>query len=67
MVRRAMTGLLALVLAGIGFWASSASLSFAASPTKLSLGMPTTPPNLVHIGPWVAKEQGFFTEEGLER
>ena len=66
MVRRAMTGLLTLVLTAIGFWAPFASLSLAASPTKLSLGMPTTPPNLVHIGPWVAKEQGFFTEEGLD-
>jgi NitT/TauT family transport system substrate-binding protein len=28
--------------------------------------MPTTPPNLVHITPWVAKEQGFFKEEGLD-
>src|SRR5919106_322705 len=66
MVKRSMTGLVALVLTAIGFWVSFASLSLAASPTKLSLGMPTTPPNLVHIGPWVAKEQGFFTDEGLD-
>src|SRR2546430_7677385 len=40
--------------------ASSAAL------TKLTFGMPTTPRNLVHIGPWVAKEQGFFVEEELD-
>ena len=34
--------------------------------TKLTFGAPTTPPNLVHITPWVAKEQGFFVEEGLD-
>lgn len=64
MVRRVMTGLFALL--GIAFWISFASPSFAASPTKLTLGMPTTPPNLVHIGPWVAMEQGFFKDEGLD-
>jgi ABC-type nitrate/sulfonate/bicarbonate transport system substrate-binding protein len=32
----------------------------------MTLGMPTTPPNLVHIVPWVAKEQGFFADEGLD-
>ena len=34
--------------------------------TKLNFGAPTTPPNLVHITPWIAKEQGFFVEEGLD-
>ena len=66
MNRRTMTGFLVLVLVGIASWVTSAPLAFAATVTKLTLGMPTTPPNLVHIGPWVAKEQGFFTEEGLD-
>jgi ABC-type antimicrobial peptide transport system permease subunit len=39
---------------------------WAAAATKVTFGMPTTPPNMVHIGPWVAKEQGFFAEEGLD-
>jgi ABC-type nitrate/sulfonate/bicarbonate transport system substrate-binding protein len=38
----------------------------SAQPVKLRFGMPTTPPNMVHIGPWVAQEQGFFKEEGLD-
>jgi ABC-type nitrate/sulfonate/bicarbonate transport system substrate-binding protein len=54
------------VLGGIAFWLSAAPLSLAATATKLTLGMPTTPPNLVHIVPWVAKEQGLFADEGLD-
>ncbi len=38
----------------------------AAAATKVTFGMPTTPPNLVHMTPWVAKDQGFFAEEGLD-
>ena len=64
MDRRGVIGLTALVLSGI--WLSAAPLSLAATATKLTLGMPTTPPNLVHIVPWVAKEQGFFADEGLD-
>ena len=52
------------VLCVVAMWGSSA-LS-AAAATKLTFGAPTTPPNLVHITPWVAKEQGFFAEEGLD-
>ena len=66
MDRRSMIGFIALVLGGIASWGTPASVSSAAAPTKFALGMPTTPPNLVHIVPWVAKEQGFFTEEGLD-
>ena len=32
----------------------------------LSLAMPTTPPNLVHIPPWVALETGIFARYGIE-
>jgi len=66
MKRLGVTGLLALVIVGIAFCGTSVSLSLAASATKMTLGMPTTPPNLVHIVPWVAKEQGFFADEGLD-
>ncbi len=60
---RRMVQLTAIVVASVvmcggpGDWAEAA--------TKVTFGMPTTPPNMVHIGPWVAKEQGFFAEEGL--
>jgi ABC-type nitrate/sulfonate/bicarbonate transport system substrate-binding protein len=46
---------------------SLGSAEGASTPlTKISFGMPATPPNVVHITPWVAKEQGFFAEEGLD-
>ncbi len=32
----------------------------------LGLAMPTTPPNLVHIPPWVAQETGIFARYGIE-
>ncbi|HZU06263.1 MAG TPA: ABC transporter substrate-binding protein [Chloroflexota bacterium] len=33
---------------------------------KLVLGVPVTPPNMVHLAPYVAHEQGFFRDVGLE-
>ncbi|HEX2385914.1 MAG TPA: ABC transporter substrate-binding protein, partial [Candidatus Binatia bacterium] len=60
-----MIRVLALVL---GAAIAGGGTVFAASAplAKLSFGMPTTPPNVVHITPWIAKEQGFFTDEGLD-
>jgi NitT/TauT family transport system substrate-binding protein len=63
MDRRWLAPLAALAL---GTAALGADPGPAAAQAKLKFGMPTTPPNLVHITPWVAKEQGFFTEEGLD-
>ncbi len=52
---------------GAALWLSLGSADGASAPlTKMSFGMPSTPPNVVHITPWVAKEQGFFAEEGLD-
>jgi ABC-type nitrate/sulfonate/bicarbonate transport system substrate-binding protein len=61
---RLLASLIAVVVAGVGLWAAPGS----GQPTKVKMtfGMPTTPPNLVHISPWIAKEQGFFSEEGLD-
>ena len=33
---------------------------------KLTLAMAVTPPNLVHIPPYLAKDLGYFREEGLD-
>ncbi|MBI4247131.1 MAG: ABC transporter substrate-binding protein [Candidatus Rokubacteria bacterium] len=52
-----------LVIGGVALGAGPEA---AAQTTKLTFGMPTTPPNMVHITPWVAKEQGFFAAEGLD-
>jgi len=66
MNRRVVIVLMNLVLGAV-MWAGLGQADGATAPlTKLSFGMPTTPPNLVHIGPWVAQEQSFFVEEGLD-
>jgi len=45
-----------LVLAGI---------SRAQSPRRLVIGMPVTPPNLPHVGVYIAKDLGYFDEQGI--
>lgn len=34
--------------------------------TKISVSMPVIPPNFVHAMPWVAQDQGFYEDFGLE-
>lgn len=65
MDRRIAIVVMALFIAP-AIWTTPAQSGEAKPLTKLSFGAPTTPPNLVHITPWVAKEQGFFVEEGLD-
>ena len=49
--------LAALTLAGI---------AKAQAPRRtLVIGMPVTPPNLPHVGVYVAKDLGYFDEEGI--
>lgn len=64
--QRGMTVLPLLALAAWGVALLAIWGGGARAATKLTFGMPTTPPNVVHISPWVAKEQGFFAEEGLQ-
>lgn len=33
---------------------------------KISLSMPVIPPNFVHVMPWVAEDQGFYEDFGIE-
>ena len=42
-----------------------ASIASAQSSRRLVIGMPVTPPNLPHIGVYVAKELGYFDEQGI--
>jgi len=37
----------------------------ALAQTKMSIGMPTAPPNIVHMPFYIAKDLGYFGEEGL--
>lgn len=34
--------------------------------SKLSISMPVIPPNFVHVMPWVAQDQGFYEDFGIE-
>ena len=56
------------LLAGLMIVALAASLDAQApqAPKKLTLAMAVTPPNLVHIPPYLAKDLGYFKEEGLD-
>lgn len=38
----------------------------AITPRHLVLGMPVTPPNLPHVGVYIAQELGYFSDEGLD-
>ncbi len=58
------------LLIGIAIVAMIAGLGAAAAAQPklrvLGLAMPTTPPNLVHIPPWVAQDMGIFAKYGIE-
>jgi NitT/TauT family transport system substrate-binding protein len=45
---------------------SSPSVAPPVQLRKLSLGVPVTPPNMVHLPPYVANDTGLFREVGLE-
>ncbi len=59
--RVATWGMMMMVIAGLAAGA-------AAQPRLRPLGfaMPTAPPNLVHIPPWVALETGIFARHGID-
>ena len=46
--------------------ATMAGPNLAQPRRVLGIAMPTTPPNLVHIPPWVALETGIFAKYGIE-
>jgi ABC-type nitrate/sulfonate/bicarbonate transport system substrate-binding protein len=54
------------------FLAACLALALAFRPAeaqnkrKVVFGVPVTPPNVVHIPPYVAKEMGFFAESNIE-
>jgi len=51
-----------VMLAGLAL----AGIVEAQAPRRtLTIGMPVTPPNLPHIGVYVAKELGYFDEQGI--
>jgi NitT/TauT family transport system substrate-binding protein len=54
-----------LILAVVSFalWLHSAE---AQSKRKVVFGVPVTPPNVVHIPPYIAKEMNFFGEQNID-
>jgi NitT/TauT family transport system substrate-binding protein len=52
-----------LIMVGLWLWFSPAR---AQTKRKVVFGVPVTPPNVVHIPPYVAKEAGFFAENNIE-
>jgi len=54
------------LVAGLLVLGYAPSLPAQAPLKKLTLAMAVTPPNLVHIPPYLAKDLGYFKEEGLE-
>ena len=55
--------LIALLLVGLGLWLTPVE---AQTKRKVVFGVPVTPPNVVHIPPYVAKDMGFFAENNIE-
>src|SRR5215831_8470155 len=57
---------LAIMTLGILLAVAAAGMARAQIPRRtLVIGMPVTPPNLPHIGVYVAKDLGYFDEEGI--
>jgi NitT/TauT family transport system substrate-binding protein len=54
--------LLVLLLIGLWFWLMPAE---AQTKRKVVFGVPVTPPNVVHIPPYVANDMGFFAENNI--
>ncbi|HEY2919164.1 MAG TPA: ABC transporter substrate-binding protein [Candidatus Binatia bacterium] len=54
-----------LILVLITMWSWGASVE-AQTKRKVVFGVPVTPPNVVHIPPYVAKEMGYFNDLNIE-
>ena len=54
---------LLLTMVGLWLWLSPVE---AQTKRKVVFGVPVTPPNVVHIPPYIAKEMGFFAENNIE-
>ena len=66
MKRIAISFMLTAALVFSQFVQAVPDLSAAEAAKKLVLAMAVTPPNLVHVPPYLAKDLGYFKEEGLD-
>src|SRR5262245_65141141 len=61
-MRTRLTVIMLIILAVL----LEAGIAQAQAPKRpLVIGMPVTPPNLPHVGVYIAKELGYFDEEGI--
>ncbi|HUD00259.1 MAG TPA: ABC transporter substrate-binding protein, partial [Candidatus Polarisedimenticolaceae bacterium] len=60
-MRKAAIPILAAVSLALGLYSAEAQ-----SKRKVVFGVPVTPPNVVHIPPYVAKEMNFFGEQNID-
>jgi NitT/TauT family transport system substrate-binding protein len=59
------TRLTVMILIIIAILMAPGNAKAQAPQRKLVIGMPVTPPNLPHVGVYLAKELGYFDEEGI--
>jgi ABC-type nitrate/sulfonate/bicarbonate transport system substrate-binding protein len=50
----------------VGWLVWTISLVDAQVKRKIVFGVPVTPPNVIHISPYIANDMGFFAEQGIE-
>jgi len=60
--KKATMMFLAFLFLGIGI----SPVADAQVKRKVVFGVPVTPPNVVHIPPYIAKEMGFFGEQNID-
>ena len=48
------------------WWCLGGATAWAQTKHKVVFGVPVTPPNVVHIPPYVAKEMGYFAEQNID-
>src|ERR687896_724620 len=60
-MRKAAIPILAAVSLSFGVYAAEAQ-----TKRKVVFGVPVTPPNVVHIPPYIAKEMNFFGEQNID-
>ena len=54
-----------IILIIVALLSAAETAGAQAARRTLTIGMPVTPPNLPHIGVYIAKELGYFDEEGI--
>ena len=57
---------LVTLLLTVGWLVWTMSPANAQVKRKIVFGVPVTPPNVIHISPYIANDMGFFAEQGIE-